>query len=148
MTDQQPTGFELSAVGNVAATEDEGQILEIHDHRGAPLTFTAPDGTEKPVTVRVAGTYSKVYRRAQEMLRERQIRQRRAKLTGEAVTRQSVELVAACILGWDGFFNAGQPLAYERENVIEVLTRAPWIREQVEEAMVDHEGFFTSSSSS
>jgi hypothetical protein len=70
------------------------------------------------------------------------LKQRRTSLTGEGLNRQQLELVAASIIAWEGFTANGQPYQLTKENAIALLDKAPWIREQVEEAMGDHASFF------
>lgn len=138
------SGFDLSEAAAVAAKEDEGTVVHVRGSDGEPMYFGKDDA--EPVTITVAGTYSKAYRRAVDAQRERLVKQRRVTLTGEALAKQQLELVAACVLAWSGIVDAGKPLPCEKPNVLRLLTAAPWIREQVEEAMQDHAGFFGSSS--
>jgi hypothetical protein len=136
-----PSGFDLGTAATRAAKEDEGQDLHVRDVDGQPYTNPA-------FTIRVAGTYSKVYRDMVNVQRDHLLRQRRTQLTGEALSRQQLDLTAACILSWEGLTDNGQPVPHSRENAVRLLTAAPWIREQVEEAMADHAGFFGNSSPS
>jgi hypothetical protein len=80
--------------------------------------------------------------------RERLLKQRRTSLTGEGLNRQQLELIAASIIEWEGFTAEGQPYPFTKENAIALLDNAPWIREQVEEAMGDHAAFFPKASAS
>jgi hypothetical protein len=72
----------------------------------------------------------------------------RAPLSVEESLAQQVETVASCVLEWEGFVNDGQPVPCTKENAIKYMTAAPWIREQFEELMNDHELFSKSSSGS
>jgi hypothetical protein len=127
-----------------AAAEDEGTLVAIRDASGEPEL--QPNGD--PVTITVAGTYSSRYRRAMDNQRERLLKQRRTSLTGEGLNRQQLELIAASIIEWEGFTAEGQPYPFTKENAIALLDNAPWIREQVEEAMGDHAAFFPKASAS
>lgn len=139
-------GFDLSTTSDVAAREDDGKWVAIRDSQGEFLTYTPAEGGEKkPVRIRVAGTYSNVYRRATDKQRDRMLRHRRAKLTGAQLNEQQLELVADCVLEWEGFFSGGKPVQCTKLNVVAVLQRAPWIREDVESEMSDHESFFPSA---
>jgi hypothetical protein len=96
----------------------------------------------------VAGTYSRLYRRQLDAQRDRMLKARRAMLTAEQLTQNQIELVASCILGWDGFTNAGAPFLCTHENAVTLLTKAPWVRDQLEDAMGDHANFFSPPSTS
>lgn len=136
-------GIDVSGAASVSQREDEGQVVHIRDANGEPEM----DG-DKPVTVRIAGTYSRVYRRTQEAQTQRMFKRRQAALTAEQWTANRIELVAACIMEWAGFYNRGQPFPYTKENATLLLTGAPWILTQLEEAQADHAGFSTGSSAS
>jgi hypothetical protein len=123
-----------------AAQEDQGQTIEIRTAAGEPELH---DGT--PVTITVVGLYSDTYRRIYDRQREQIFKRGRRALTGEALRRQQIELVAACIRDWHGFTNGGLPFPYTKDNAVALLNAVPWIREQVEEAMGDHAGFFKSA---
>jgi hypothetical protein len=130
-----PNGFDLSTAAAVTQHEDEGQVVPIHHPDGEPALV---DG--QPVTITVAGLYSKRYREKLDAQRSKAAK-RRNPITGEELTRQQVELVAHCTLGWTGFTNGGQPFPHSFANAVELLVKAPWVREQLEEAMADHAGF-------
>lgn len=127
--------FELSKTKDVAAREDEGTVVHLADENGEKMyTENVPD------TITVAGTYSARYRRAQDANRDRLFKRRSAQLDGETVQRQGLEIIAACVLAWTGF-----GMEPTKANVVAVLESAPWIREQVEAAMNDHQLFSKAS---
>lgn len=139
------SGFEISNSKSVAEREDEGTVVHIADAVGEKMFYGEGD-EKKPVTITVAGTYSATYRRATDAQRERMMKQRRAALTGEQLAKQQLALVASCVLAWGGFVNNDKPFPATKENAMLLFDQAPWIREQVEEAMNDHQAFFPSSS--
>lgn len=136
-------GVDITKAGLAAKVEDEGLVIHVRGADGEPLYFGE---ARTPVTLRVAGTYSAVYRAALNRQRDRLVKLRRGKLSGELVEEQQLELQAACVLGWEGFTMNGIPTDCRPENVKQLLVAAPWVREQVEEAMNDHEGFTKSNS--
>jgi hypothetical protein len=136
--------LDIQKAADAAHVEDEGQVVHLHGPDGTPLYYT--DGEEqKPVTITVAGTYSKRYRVGMNRNRDRMVKMRRAKVTGTMVEEQQIALIAHCILAWDGLFVGEKPVPLNEENAATLLTTVPWIREQVEEAMADHEAFFGNS---
>jgi hypothetical protein len=130
---QGKTCMEIGNSKSVAEREDEGITIDIRDASGE---------VEKGVSITVVGTYSKTYRKVQSENRDKFLKQRRNSLDGDSLEAQSIETTAKCIKGWTGFTSAGENFPYSKENAIALLTNAPWIREQVEEAMNDHSAFF------
>lgn len=137
------SGIDISKAPEATAREDAGQVVHIHDEQGEPAYENG-----QPVTVRIAGTYSSLYRRTSEAQQQRQLKQRRTTLTGEQLRKNRIELVAACVLGWDGFTDNGQPFPCTKENAVRLLDTLPWVFEQLEQAQADHQGFFSTSSGS
>jgi hypothetical protein len=132
-------GVDLNAVKDVANREDGGAVVHLNDEFGKPWY----EGEQK-VTITVAGSYSKAYRRAEESIRRRPIKS--GKITGEKFYDENVEKVIACTLGWEGFELNGKPAELTRDNVRTLYNACPWVLDQVVEAMNDHKLFSVSSS--
>jgi hypothetical protein len=132
---------EIGNAKSVAEREDEGTPVHIRNEAGE-LQYE----NDKPVTITVAGSYSKTYRKATEAQRDKSLKQRRSVPTGEQLSRQALEILASCIVSWEGFTSQGKPFGYSKENAIALLDSAPWIREQCEEALYDHASFFPKAS--
>jgi len=130
--------MEIGNSRSVAEREEEGNEIEVRDVARV---------VEEGVTITVVGTYSATYRKAQNQNRDKFLKQR-GNVDSEMIEKQSVETTARCIKAWRGFTSNGVDFPCNRENAIAMLTNAPWIREQVEEAMNDHAGFFPKSSAS
>ncbi len=130
---------------DVAAREDAGTTIHLRDAANAKM-YQADEKT--PITALVAGSYSSRYRRAQEANRDKAVK-RRAPLDGDQLDEQARELLAACIISWDGVADDdGQPIPFSKKNAVDLLARAPWIREQIENAVFDHAAFFRQPSAS
>jgi len=140
---EQNSGFDISAQAELATREDEGTVVHIHDLSDRPMFFDR-NGTNVPVTITVAGTHSKRYRRAEEQLRKRKLRSRN--LTGEVIYEDNIEKLAACTLEWDGFFDHGDPVRCDSANARRLYKACPWVVPQLTEAMDDHESFFSKDS--
>ena len=137
-------GIDIATTGDVTAREDEGTAVHICDESGQAATYD----NDRPVTIRVAGSYSKAYRRRAEAQTQRMFKRRQGTLNAEQWQQNRIELVAACVMSWEGFVNNGQPFPCTKENAVLMLTRAPWILTQLEEAQADHAGFFKGASAS
>jgi hypothetical protein len=136
--------MEITTAAAVTDREDEGLVVELNDQAGNPAF--GPDGTTR-VTVTVAGTYSKRYRQAQEANRK-WLRKHRGNTDADLIDRLAKQQIAACLIAWDGFTQDGKPYPLTRDNALHVLDVMPWVREQIENAMTDHEAFFSNESTS
>lgn len=137
------SGMDIGHAADISSREDAGQLVHMRDAEGE---LAYEDG--KPVTVRIAGSYSALYRRTQAAQTQRMLK-RRQTLTPELLEANRIELVAACILpdDWQGWTNAGKPLPYSRDNATRIAS-VPWIQAQLEEAQQDHAGFSPKPSAS
>lgn len=131
--------IDLNAGKSVAAREDEGTVVHVRDEIGEKLY--QDEAKTLPATITVVGTYSSRYRRLSEANRDKMLKQRRSQMDGDQLNQQSLELVASCILSWDGFVTVDGPFPYTKANAVALLDACPWIREQVEAAMNDHASF-------
>lgn len=135
-------GFDLTATGQVIEQEEAGRVVHVYDVTGEPMYHG-----EDPVTVTVVGTYSKRYRDALEVKRDKRLVSARGKPDADSIREDALDVTATCVIGWHGFFDDGEPMLCNKGNVLRVLKAAPWVREQIEQAMEDHAGFSASSSS-
>jgi hypothetical protein len=123
--------MDLSTVAMDQEKEDAGVRVHITDAAGDPQFY---DG-DKAVTITVAGKYSKACREAL-FAQARAVRRRGGiPILPEEQARLSIELVASCILDWEGFSSSGEVCPMTKETAVRLLTLGPWIREQLEEAM-------------
>jgi hypothetical protein len=131
--------LDLTKVTKAAKDKDPEVTVLLLDKTGEPYIPEA--------TVTVVGTYSKAYRAAQERQTARVLGQRRLrKPTAAEVLAQTREITAACIVGWSGIVSGKTSVACTEENKLALLEAAPWIQEQVEEAMRGQSDFIKSNS--
>ncbi len=121
----------------VADREDEGTTVEIVDEAGNQM-----DG----VTMVVAGSYSKRYRAAQE--KARKWSKKNPNPSEEQSDKKILELLASCIIDWDGIVSGNVPVALTIENAVALFEAAPWVRDQVSVAVYNHAAFFQRASAS
>jgi len=136
-------GFDLEKQAEQAKLEDKGIDVHIHGVDEKPL-FYEKDGQQFPVIINVSGAHSSQYRRVEQALRRRKLKPKN--FTGELIYEDTIEKAAACTNGWEGFFINGKPIDPTPHNIKEVYKRAPWVLDQVTEAMHDHQSFFSNSS--
>lgn len=136
------SSFDLAALDG-AATAEEGAVLELRHPNSGELIFT-PDG--KPVTIRLAGEDSFLYRRAQHTAQNRRFsRGALTKLRAEELENDQVEIYAACTLAWTGIALDGQDLPCTRQNALMVYKRFRWVVDQVADFIRDRANFLRSS---
>jgi len=135
--------MDITTVGTVA--EDEGTLVHLKDVAGE-LLFDGEGEAQTPVTIRVAGTYSKRYRTAQKKLKERNIRaaRRNEDFDADKLDDGTVELEVACIMEWS-FTSGGQPFPITAGNWKALVAKQPQWQDQVSTAMTDHARFFSAS---
>lgn len=131
-------GFDLSRASEVSEKQDEGAWMDVRDENGDLY-----DG----VRIKLAGSYSERYRRAQEQQTTRALKRRTKTVTGELVDRQALAILGSVTLAWEGIKNAGNDIPCTPENAESLYKKAPWIRAQANEFVNDHENFSEGSSS-
>lgn len=134
--------MDISTSKHLAQQEDDGITITISGPDGDKLT---QDDGVTPVTITVAGSYSQRYRKAANANRDKLLKQRTRTVGADDLDRQALDLLAACVIAWDGFTDDGKPYPLTRENAVALFDACPWIREQVESAVSDHARFFTKS---
>ena len=128
-------GFDLSATAGVEQAQDAGVTVHVEDASGKALFIDGDEG--RPVTITVAGVYSRRYRRAEE-----EVSRRVAKSRGKISGRQAViEKAAACTLSWDGIFHHRKAVDCTAENAERLYRADPSVLDQVAAAQHDAEGF-------
>lgn len=63
----------------------------------------------------------------------------------EEVEQDGIELLASCTRGWSGVVVDGKEVPFSKDAAVDVYTRFPWIREQVDAAIGDRANFIKGS---
>jgi tRNA splicing endonuclease len=119
-------------------------------NESTPLVLIHPvTGDDLGTTIHLLGIDSDAYKNATKKQQERILKQamRNRNMGGiESAERErmSLDLLASCIVGWDGLELDGQALPFSYDNATRVIEEFPWIREQVDKAVHDR-GFFVKS---
>ena len=146
-------GLSLAGAKAIKDLEGEGQSVHIKDAMGELLYYTEDKSKKKlPVEIDVVGTYSPHYRKAQQHMRTRIMKHaRRNDPDAERALEEAITLIARCCLSWRGVVYDDQVdepewIPFSFDNTKMVLTEMPWIVEQLDMAMSDHEGFIKGGS--
>ena len=120
----------------MAAKAEAGADLEVLD----PVT-----GEAVGVTITLAGADSTIHRKATATIAKRRMSNakgfRNRALDPEKFEAESIEVLAACTLGWKGVVVDGAPLPCGRDNAVMLYTRFPWLREQVDQFISDRSAY-------
>ena len=112
---------------------------------GAWLDIMFVDGSETDVRIKLAGFDSIAYRDKQREISKRRIdrmqSRKRNPLTPEEIEDQATELLAACVLDWEGLENEGTTFPCNTENAVKLLRENLWIKEQVDVFVGDRSNF-------
>ena len=132
---------------DTSSAADEGVEMAVrHPVTNAPLMMA--DG-ETPITIRVAGMDSKIFRKAQRANQDRRMKGARYRApTADELDAEATELVAKCTLSWRGVMIDGAELQCSFANAKQLYTRLPWLREQVDLFMGDRANFLQTPATS
>lgn len=124
---------DLSDFANLAKVQDDGVDVEIlHPKTAEPLGMV----------VRVAGPDSARQKRARSAVNNARLQMSRNKrLTAAELEADGLKVMVASIISWSGVEENGQPIEFSTEAATDVLTRFPFIREQIDAVVGDRAGF-------
>lgn len=133
-------GFDLDHVEEIQKVEDEGVWVDIIDPR-----TDAPSGTR----IKVAGSLSKRWRRAEEAYNRRMRKLARAgvEVKSDEVEKSHARMIADATIAWENLLSGGQELPFSVEAAEKVYLRAAWLCAQVHVGAETHTRFFTPTSS-
>lgn len=128
----------------VPVSQEEGAVVRLRDVDGK----LEVDENGNPVTIRVAGEYSKRYKKAIAKLRN-DAKQRGNFRTDEEDLSELFVLTTQtyCIIAWD-FASDGQPWPITVENWKALLAIRPHYQKQVQAAIEEYASFFAKPSNS
>ena len=102
--------------------------------------------TGAPITISIVGMDSEQFRtRHRAIINRRLSAGKKAKVTAEEIEAESIDTIAACITGWQHVELDGKVLEFSKANAKALLTRLPWLREQLDEAIADRANFLKTS---
>lgn len=128
--------IDLSQFADLTKVQDDGIDVSILH----PKT-----GEELGITIRVAGPDSDRQKKARNAINNERLRMSRNKrLTAAELETDALKITAASIISWDGVVENGEAVPLNAENATAILTRYPFIREQLDTAVGDRAGFIKS----
>lgn len=90
---------------------------------------------------------SKVWRAAVSRFAAPATARNQTKLDMEANDKRSIALLAAVTVGWSGIYEDKKPVEFSEKAAIDIYSRYPWLRNQLDEALADDANFLLSAQS-
>ncbi len=119
--------------------DNEGVIVPLAGRDGEPDL----DSSGTQATVTVVGEYAEKIALAQDSQTRKMWKRRAGTFDPATLTRKNrIEATAAGVVAWSGIEDGGKPVPCTTENVIRLLTVAPWVLKQVEAAIESPSSFF------
>jgi hypothetical protein len=123
--------LDLNTIATETDADETGQVVPLLDRMDEPYV----DAKGHPCTVTVLGAYAKPVRAAQDANLRRMLKRRSTKSSPEDVQDSRLAVAVAAVTAWSGIEAEGKPVPFAPANVRALLVAAPWLLEQVEEAM-------------
>lgn len=132
MSETVAENFDLSSLKSLSADQEAGTEIQIlHPGTGEPLG----------INMMIAGPDSKRQKaKTSEIIGERTDLRLR-KITAARLEDEAVRIAAASIISWTGVVEDGKELEYSPSAALGLLTRYPFIREQVSSYANDRANF-------
>ena len=102
---------------------------------GREFPIAGPSREATGIIMRICGPDSDRLRKARHIVKDRILwRNRRGThiRRGKDVEEDDNELVAAAIMDWSGILKGGEPFPYSKENAEYLISRYPFIKDQVD----------------
>jgi len=99
------------------------------------------------IVIRVLGRDSDEFRKVSNAQIKRRTERfnrggfRQPAITPEELEQNTIEILAACTVGWSGVVVDGKEIPFSKDNAKMLYTRFPWIREQIDAAIGDRANF-------
>lgn len=109
-------------------------------NRGKLFYMLDAEGKTTEFGLRILGPDSNAMKRSKQRVRDRQYK--RARISAEEIDEATIDVLCSIIVGWEGLTKGGNNVPFTSENLRELLTEYPVIREQAEVYAHDRR-FFT-----
>lgn len=114
--------FDLGSLGSLIKSQEAGTEVQItHPGTGEPLG----------IVMQVAGPDSKRQKAATALVIAERAELRLRKITAARMEEEGNRIAAASIISWKGVMENGEEIEYSPSTALGLLTRYPFIREQI-----------------
>lgn len=123
---------DLAQFEGLAKAQDEGiDVSIVHPKTGEPLD----------ITIRVAGPDSARQRRIRAELNNERLAKNKKRMTASELEEDALRVTVAAIIGWSGVLENGQQIEFSKSAATDLLTRYPFIHDQIIWAVSDRASF-------
>lgn len=124
---------DLSDFADLIRVQDDGIDVDIlHPKTGESLGMT----------IRVAGPDSERQKKARTAVNnDRLLKSRNKRVTAPELEADQLKVVAASIISWSGVIENGKEVELTGETATDILTRYPFILDQINSVVGDRAGF-------
>jgi hypothetical protein len=128
--------FDLKSLSGLTPAQELGTEVHItHPGSGEPLG----------ITMIVAGPDSKRQKAATSLIISERAELRLRKITAARMEDEGIRITAASIISWSGVVEDGKEIEYSPSAALGLLTRFPFIREQITAYSSDRANFLKKS---
>jgi hypothetical protein len=122
MSETVAANFDLSSLSDLTPAQEVGTEVKIlHPGTGEPTG----------IVMQVAGPDSKRQKNATALIIGERSELRLRKITAARLEDESIRIAAASIISWSGVIENGEEIEYSPSVALGLLTRYPFIREQI-----------------
>ncbi len=121
-------------------------------NKGAPVELYSPiTGKDLNIRVFLVGRDSDTFKEASTEQNRRRIQKmskggfRPGNAPIDDSDKEGIALLAACTTGWENMLLEGKQVPFSRKAAIDIYTRFPWIKEQIDNAVGDRALFMKAS---
>ena len=124
--------FDLSELGDLSSAQETGmEVIITHPGTGEPIG----------ITMIVAGPDSKRQKAITSVIIAERTDLRLRKISASRLEDEAIRVAAASILSWTGVIEGGAEIEYSPSAALGLLTRYPFIREQISSYSGDRANF-------
>lgn len=133
VAEKKPTNsFDLGSLGDLTSSQESGtEVIITHPGSGEPLG----------IVMQVAGPDSKRQKAATALIIAERTELRLRKITGARLEDEAIRIAASSIMSWSGVIENGKEIEYSPSAALGLLTRHPFIREQITSYANDRANF-------
>lgn len=130
--DEVVNAFDLNSLSDLAPAQESGtEVTILHPGTGEPIG----------ITMLVVGPDSKRQKSAASVIIGERAEMRMRKITGARLEEEANRIAAASIISWSGVVENGKAIDYSPSAALTLLTKYPFIREQISAHASDRANF-------
>jgi len=114
--------FDLNTLSGLTSDQENGtEVVILHPGSGEPIG----------IKMQVAGPDSKRQKAATSLIVAERTEMRLRRITAARLEDENIRVAAASIISWSGVIENGKEIEYSPSAALGLLTRYPFIREQI-----------------